>query len=267
MRNRLVTFLTKNKWEVSVVLLLIFVICVVLFYVDTFGVKRSYDQAAWGQFGDYMGGVLNPTLSFCAFVGLMLTLKFQYSESKKTEERQVGQQFDSRLFQMFGLLSTALSTVHLSIVKNIVEETYTGPKAFAVGRRELVSVIESVGPDLSDEETYGLAVDAFGRWSTECGDALLSYFDTLLFVVLYIRNNSSGERRVFAARALRSQLSQDTRVILFYTLLLSGNITLYRFLEGFGYWGSEISENTAPRGRGLLRALVLSKDKSTAQST
>jgi len=267
MRNWLGTFLTKYKWEAFVVLLLIVVIGVVFFYVDTFGIKRSYDQAVWGQFGDYLGGVLNPTLSFCAFVGLMLTLKFQYSESKKTEERQVGQQFDSRLFQMFGLLSTALSTIHLNIVKNTGKETHIGPKAFEVGRRELVSAIENVGSDLSDQEIYGLAVDAFGRWSAECGDALLSYFDTLLFVVLYIRNNSSGERRVFAARALRSQLSQDTRVILFYTLLLSGNITLYRFLEEFGYWGSELSESTAPRCRALLRALVLSKEKAAGQST
>jgi hypothetical protein len=49
---------------------------VLLAYYDMFGRStRSTDPAAWGQFGDYAGGVLNPALSFLALLGLLVTVR------------------------------------------------------------------------------------------------------------------------------------------------------------------------------------------------
>lgn len=44
----------------------------------------SLNPAEWGSFGDYIGGLLNPILSFFALVGLLLTLH----EANRTNERQ-----------------------------------------------------------------------------------------------------------------------------------------------------------------------------------
>lgn len=37
----------------------------------------------WGQIGDFIGGILNPTLSFIAFLTLLYTLKIQSDELKE----------------------------------------------------------------------------------------------------------------------------------------------------------------------------------------
>ena len=64
---------------------------VVAFYVCNFSSPLSSDTEAWGQFGDYIGGTLNPLLSFLALIGLLFTLWIQ-SRSLSTARRQMAQQ-------------------------------------------------------------------------------------------------------------------------------------------------------------------------------
>jgi hypothetical protein len=45
-------------------------------YRHTFGGPASQDQAVWGQFGDFLGGVLNPFLQFAALFGVVVSLVF-----------------------------------------------------------------------------------------------------------------------------------------------------------------------------------------------
>lgn len=53
-------------------------------YTQTFTGDLSNDQAIWGVFGDYIGGVLNPVLSFFAFIALLYTIVLQSRELKLT---------------------------------------------------------------------------------------------------------------------------------------------------------------------------------------
>ena len=50
---------------------------VVVFYFVCFNNGISHDQAIWGQFGDFLGGVLNPLFSVAAFIGLLITITLQ----------------------------------------------------------------------------------------------------------------------------------------------------------------------------------------------
>jgi len=51
---------------------------VVAIYVYNFKhLGLSNDQEKWAQFGDYIGGTLNPILAFFAFVALLITIKLQ----------------------------------------------------------------------------------------------------------------------------------------------------------------------------------------------
>lgn len=56
-----------------VVIMLVFGIYFLFFWNQTF----SSDPAAWGQFGDFIGGTANPILSFITLVLLALTLGVQ----------------------------------------------------------------------------------------------------------------------------------------------------------------------------------------------
>lgn len=51
------------------------------------------NQAVWGQYGDYIGGVLNPILGFLSFLALLLTLILQRQELYSAQqERDAAQQ-------------------------------------------------------------------------------------------------------------------------------------------------------------------------------
>ncbi len=62
----------------------IFGAAVVLFYVKTFGVEPASAQDKWGQFGDYVGGLLNPVVAFAAFYWLTQSVKLQKKELAET---------------------------------------------------------------------------------------------------------------------------------------------------------------------------------------
>lgn len=72
---------------VALALPLVLITVVPLAYVIQFGTERSASQDAWGQFGDYFAGLLNPIFSLFAFGALMYSLVLQHKESQKNQER------------------------------------------------------------------------------------------------------------------------------------------------------------------------------------
>ena len=50
---------------------------VVGWYVYNFGITPSTAKGDWGQFGDYLGGTLNPILSFLSLIAILLTFALQ----------------------------------------------------------------------------------------------------------------------------------------------------------------------------------------------
>lgn len=60
-------------------------------YLNHFGLKMppadDKVMGTWGTFGDYFGGILNPTLGFCSFMALLFTIDLQNKQLKKTDEQ------------------------------------------------------------------------------------------------------------------------------------------------------------------------------------
>ena len=61
-----------------IAVLLIFSAVTVYFHYFRGEVLVEHDK--WGQFGDYVGGVLNPIFGFLGLIALLLTLKLQSQE-------------------------------------------------------------------------------------------------------------------------------------------------------------------------------------------
>lgn len=96
------------------------------------------DSATWGTFGDYLGGTLNPIISFLALIGLLYTIHQQAQEMQATREelkqaaeqqrQQVEQQSrQSEIFNLQQFESTFFSLLeqHNKVVERIeVESIY-----------------------------------------------------------------------------------------------------------------------------------------------
>ena len=108
---------SKNKAQIVLCVAgttgLLLVLGVLAFYVVTFSTGVSGSQEVWGQFGDYFGGLLNPILSFFAFVGLLFTVNVQLKAGVDNEARHEEQMFDSRMFQLLSFIHVAVSSLKI----------------------------------------------------------------------------------------------------------------------------------------------------------
>ena len=107
------------------------------FILDNFLAKLSNDPATWGTFGDYLGGTLNPIISFLALIGLLYTIHQQAQEMQATREeleqaaeqqrRQADifnlQQFESTFFSLLEQHNKIIET----LVKNVDEINKCNP--------------------------------------------------------------------------------------------------------------------------------------------
>jgi len=55
------------------------------FYRFFFGNTILTDNEKWGQFGDFIGGVLNPFIALFSFIALLITLWYQSKEIRKND--------------------------------------------------------------------------------------------------------------------------------------------------------------------------------------
>ena len=76
---------TKSNW---LIVFAFFAITVpVIFYIYKFGsLHLSNSKEQWAQFGDFLGGTINPVLTFLTVVLLLRTIKIQSEELKATRE-------------------------------------------------------------------------------------------------------------------------------------------------------------------------------------
>jgi hypothetical protein len=76
--------------SISIPIAIIILICSLapLAYYLNFGHLSISDKPEnWGVFGDYIGGILNPILSFSAFIGVLITVLLQRSQLQQTQSQ------------------------------------------------------------------------------------------------------------------------------------------------------------------------------------
>ena len=119
-------------------------------YISYFkNLSVTNDSATWGTFGDYLGGTLNPIISFLALIGLLYTIHQQAQEMKATREelkqaaeqqrQQVEQQsrqseifnlqqFESTFFSLLEQHNKVIEKVETDIAKinGDIESRYKG---------------------------------------------------------------------------------------------------------------------------------------------
>ncbi|MBK8814939.1 MAG: hypothetical protein IPN42_05260 [Methylococcaceae bacterium] len=64
----------------------VLVVSVFMFYFLKFHYKLSSSNTDWGTFGDFIGGTLNPILSFLGLIALLLTIYLQSKELESTRK-------------------------------------------------------------------------------------------------------------------------------------------------------------------------------------
>ncbi|WP_367237229.1 hypothetical protein VXM67_17025 [Pseudomonas sp. Rh2] len=215
-------------------------------YFHNFSTDVSTKQDVWGQFGDYVGGLLNPTLSFFAFTGLLLTLRMQRIDSEKADRRHVNEEFDSRLFHLLSLLHASIASLKFFGTPPITADgkIYEGHRAIAYAWWALHH--RFVGLDREQSTIYEHSKREFKRWRKDFWVGFANYYETVALTIEYIEKSASEKDKKFAFHALRTQLILEERSILFYVFIFSGEDKYYDVLDRYGFWKKEVDDCLIP---------------------
>ncbi|MFZ2727020.1 MAG: putative phage abortive infection protein [Methylococcaceae bacterium] len=193
--------------------------------------EQTVAKAIWGQFGDYIGGILNPLFSFTALCALLYTIKLQSKELHESTEQLkssaqalalqndvlMRQQFEHTFFQLFEMFNKLVDSILLTPIniklygKEGINELYwkhLHPTMYANSRDDgkvEINVIENI-------KQYLYVFKAIVEFS--------AYFRTLYSIIKFVDNSQLPfEDKKFYTNLVRAQLTDAELGLLFYNCL------------------------------------------------
>ena len=235
---------------------LIAAVVVIGFYAFNFSGPLSDVPEKWGQFGDYVGGVLNPTFSFLALMAFLATLRLQIRELrisarelKNSADALVNQNktlrqqtFEATFFQLLRLHNDIVTSMEISRLP------YKGRACFEYYLVELERTLVTENA-MNGLEEFKLFYDIFYREN----QANLGHYFRLLYNIIKLIKRTDGIDKKFYTNLVRAQLSSDELMIMFYNCLSSwGHEKFKPLVEEFALLKT-IPNDTVPADE-LLRA-------------
>ncbi len=228
---------------------------VVFLYFSHFSDALSVDQETWGQFGDYVGGILNPLFSVMALFALLYTIRLQADtidlqaremKSSTAELRNSAEalrlqnkhnddaRFDSRLFGLLEIHQQITSSIEIYEMRffaygeesRALDVPYRGIRGISYIwknflENELTRVARGDYPDMTNYEAIRLEVEA---WSKDSWTHIGRYIKSLANILNYVAMSSAQQDRVdFAVSLIRSNLSRDEQNLMFYCAIYNGH--------------------------------------------
>ncbi|MDZ5436571.1 hypothetical protein T3H00_28410 [Pseudomonas fluorescens] len=212
------------SWLKSIVVTaLLIAIMLLLSFMAKFGLTPSEDQGAWGQFGDFVGGILNPLFSIIGLLALLYTIVLQSEELrkstqelkssakalKKQNKHYARQQFDTNFFQLLSLQREQASSAVYGALSNRV----TGQAAFVRVMNDYhrwYGIIDDSIPSLED------FIIRFDTWYGDEGHRFDNYLSGLTNLISYVYfSGVSKKARLFAYTTISSNLSSAELAVFF----------------------------------------------------
>ncbi|MHC8361756.1 putative phage abortive infection protein [Pseudomonas sp. LS2P72] len=169
------------------------------FYFTEFNGEFSSQNADWGTFGDFIGGTLNPILSFLGLIALLLTIVLQSKELESTRKElersalaqeksesalseqsktQIKQQFEGTFFSLLDQHNKALEKISISTGK------------WTNGRSDVDLVREAVFE--KPASNLAGAKDALEKKNGLCGHYFRVLYQTLKFISTNVPDGHIG---------------------------------------------------------------------------
>jgi len=250
----------ENLIKRSRILVVVLFIVTIGSYIGWFYIKHnttiSINSGAWGAFGEFVGGILNPLVAFSAFYWLTVSVLIQkeelskttaslYEASKAQQEQaitQSRQRFESTFFQLLSL--------HQEIVKSIdlydseTQQTTYGRDCFKVFCQDFKAQFEntlyySLNKNQIDSSQCLMTLSrshrdhkeakiilskietinsAYNTFYEKNQSKIGHYFRSLYTISKLIHTSDIEDKRLYS-NILRAQLSVDETVLLFYNCL------------------------------------------------
>ncbi|WP_219519693.1 putative phage abortive infection protein [Mameliella sp. CS4] len=200
---------------------------VIVFY---YAFTQSEEAIGGGAWGDFIGGTLNPILTFLTFTGVLLSIFLQRLElglsrselerSANALEKQITsiekQNFEAAFFQMLNTFNTIVESIDLYNKDNGMETS--GRDCFRVFYTRLNKIYRDNKEKGSKKHAAEaiLRLSYFNFWKQH--QLELGHYYRFLFNVFRFLDESPASEE-YHAKLLRAQLSDQELLLLFYNCL------------------------------------------------
>lgn len=222
-----------NFWFLSVLIILFVLAATAVGTMLFVGVNNIESFKGMGQWGDFVGGSLNPILTFLTFVGLLFTIALQRIELTLTrdemkrsadalelQEKAVRKQsFENTYFGMLNLHNSIVNSIDLSNpVSNVVTHGRDCFRVFYTNlTKEYRDNINKASGKYSESDVLKLSYDNFWKkYQLELGHYIRYLFNIIRFV------DQSDQAEPYHMKLVRSQLSDQELLLLFYNCTQAG---------------------------------------------
>lgn len=210
-------WLDSKKVLISLFIIVIFAIVsiasILRIYFSAFSGEFSVKQEVWGAFGDFVGGTMNPILSFLGLIALLLTIILQNKELeatrvelKRSASAQAGseaalnqQSFESTFFQLVNLHIETVKAMQVDMKGQLVK----GRDSLAV--LYTYKYLESDGS--SPEEIYRSFYQNYGS-------EFAHYFMNIYQIISFVDKSAVKNKKQYI-NFLRAQLSNYELCLIF----------------------------------------------------
>lgn len=235
------TFKTKLiLFAVSSFIILLFVFGLYFYKFALLGLSNN--QEHWGQFGDFIGGTLNPILAFLSFMALLYTIKIQTEElglsrkelketKEELKESRIAQQEQSESLklqnqatklQMFENTFFQLISVFIELKRNITSNKRERVNGLVGKEFKSDSVIITLN---SIETITSFVRDINNKYLGNYNDfnkdyeAITgSYFGQIYQIIKFIETSNIDNKEKYSD-IFRAQFTKDELEFLFYHCL------------------------------------------------
>lgn len=256
----------KNLLIFLAVISFIFILVVFGLYMYNFSyLGLSPNQEDWAQFGDYMGGTLNPMLAFFAFIGLLYTIRIQSSAlqmskdeleatRKELKESRIAQQKQSESLELqnkatqlqifentFFELVNSFKFLKERLIKEYVECSITGSSEIIlklstgdvnIGHKENHNYFNKQKIEVIESYLRILEViDEYDyeKFNSKYEQYTATYFAQIYQILNFIHTSNIDNKERYA-NIFRSQFSKYELELLFYHCLFNREYDLFKGL-------------------------------------
>jgi hypothetical protein len=140
------------------------ILIIIAFYLANFfpifGTQLSGDTAVWGQFGDYIGGTLNPILSFVSVVLLIRSLTLQ-NEANDALKKELKNSEKTENFRSFSTLFFSMIESQRNLYQQFKIASNHGTQIVFISGAAAVNFMEEKIEELRDSDADDVQIAAF----------------------------------------------------------------------------------------------------------
>jgi hypothetical protein len=197
-------------------------------YVYRFGITTSTSQSTWGAFGDFLGGTLNPLVSFLTLIVAVNVWRLQKRELEYTRTALEAQgkiaetqRKEQRFYDLLNLYRNTLVSVEYQYSTETERRVFKGKQAFAhFTSGKYSNPLKNIGVLCNNEDSdavpYALKVKEL-NWSKE--SSMLDHYFRVVFSILREAKPTLDSESHRYIKLFRAQLSRDEVCLITANLL------------------------------------------------